>query len=550
VGRTAPPDSPRRRFTIGVRARILATVLVLAALGMAISGAAFTVFEQRQLLDHVQGNLTSEVKEFTSLATMRGKEGADVPTILRTALEQQVPAEDKVVFALVDRRLAYVAPATAFNIQHEPELLATIAALPIDAKPRLQRAETSAGWIWYSAVQVAGKPQLGTYVVAISLKPAQERLAASARMYAALSGAALALIAVGGWIVAGRLLRPLRLLRQATERISHNDLASRLPVTGRDDVTELTRTVNAMLDRLQGAFDTQQQFLDDAGHELRTPLTIVRGHLEVCDPGDPAEVIATQSLVMDELDRMARLVNDLIVLAQAGRPDFVRFEPVDLDRLLQDVLSKAEGLAERRWVLDSTVGAIALADAQRLTQAMLQLCDNAVRHTVPDDVIGVGGVVSRGQVQLWVRDSGPGVAAEDAQRIFERFGRAGTVRGDDGSGLGLSIVAGIAAAHGGQVELDRAYSGSGARFTLVLPLAVVARTDRRQAPGAPPRMGRPTRPPAFWTAPPGRAPAWPDPAPAQPAPAPEHPGWQPARAVGQSAPPWPAGPPNDPGVHW
>jgi signal transduction histidine kinase len=356
--------------------------------------------------------------------------------------------------------------------------------------------------------QVTGQPQVGSYVVAIDLQPALDRLVASARQYGLLSMAALIMIGLGGWIVAGRLLRPLQTLRRAAENISHTDLAARIPVTGKDDVTQLTRTVNEMLDRLESAFDTQQRFLDDAGHELRTPITIVQGHLEVLDPTDPGEVVATRSLVMDELERMGRLVNDLIVLAQAGRPDFVRFEPVDLDRFLREVLDKAQGLADRVWVLDSTVTAVALADAHRLTQAMLQLTDNSVRFTGPDDVIAIGGVFSRGQVHLWVRDTGPGVAPEDAERIFARFGRAGGSRGEThNSGLGLSIVASIAAAHGGRVELTQPHGTSsagariataaarsrfrllgdddtgpppgqdwepGARFTMILPLTIVS----------------------------------------------------------------------------
>ena len=202
----------------------------------------------------------------------------------------------------------------------------------------------------------------------------------------------------------------------------------------------------------------------------------MRGHLEVLNAADPAEVQATRALVMDELDRMARLVNDLIVLAQSGRPDFVRLEAVDLDRLLREVFDKAQALADRSWELDSTVPVVAMADGHRLTQAMLQLTDNAVRHTQVEDTIAIGGAISRGQVHLWVRDTGPGVCEQDAERIFERFGRAGGARGDaGGSGLGLSIVNGIAVGHGGRVELGPP-DGGGARFTLVLPLGILHRT--------------------------------------------------------------------------
>lgn len=474
-----------RHLTIGVRARIMSTVLLLAAFGMALAGSAFTVFERRQLIEHLDGVLLADVTQFR--VDVAADPSRQVGQILRDTLQRHVPTDGEVLAGLLDGHPAFVtADPRPFAIEREGALLAEVASIGADEPSRIRQVETSVGPVRYVVVQVRSTSEAGTgsLVIAVSLQPVLDQLADSARRYAVLAGVALVLIAVGGWLVAGRLLRPLRVLREATQAISPDDLTTRIPVTGRDDVTQLTRTVNAMLDRLAAAFDTQQRFLDDAGHELRTPITIVQGHLELCDPSDPDEVASTHALVLDELDRMGRLVNDLIVLAQAGRPDFVRFEVVDLDRLLREVFDKAQGLAERHWVLDSTVTAHVLADAHRLTQALLQLTDNAVRHTGPQDVVAVGGVLSRGQVQLWVRDSGPGVSPQDAERIFARFGRSGMSRGDShNSGLGLSIVAGIAAAHGGRVELSRptdALSAGfsperpGARFTLIMPLRVVA----------------------------------------------------------------------------
>lgn len=479
IGKPRIDSAPRR--TIGVRARILATVLILAGLGMSVTGGTSVLLQHRQLMTRIDAELATTVSEFRQHAVRAATDpaaGSNVPSILRSALEGQVPSADQVQLALVDGRPAFITPgARPFPIEKETALIAEIAARPRDDPTRIRQGRTAAvGPIRYAAVQlqVAGSQQRGVFVVATTLEPTRQTLIRSAWQYTLLSASALFLIGAGGWLVAGRLLRPLRLLRDAAEHISHTDLASRIPATGHDDVTELTRTVNAMLDRLEGAFDTQQQFLDDAGHELRTPLTIVRGHLEILDPEDAREVAATRALALDELDRMSRLVSDLIVLAQSGRPDFVRFGPVDLDHLLHDVLDKAGALADRHWVLESRSQIVVLADAQRLTQAMLQLADNAVRHTGPGDLIAFGTAHSAAGVMLWVRDTGCGVAPEDAERIFERFGRSGTVRGHDGSGLGLSIVAGIAAAHGGRVKLDRPAAGPGALFSLVLPLTLVA----------------------------------------------------------------------------
>ena len=149
-----------------------------------------------------------------------------------------------------------------------------------------------------------------------------------------------------------------------------------------------------MLDRLESAFVGQRQFLDDAGHELQTPLTVLRGHLELLDVGDPEEIAETRELLLDEVDRMARLVGELILLAKSDRPDFVTPRPVDLTALTVDTLAKARGLGDRTWTLDETASVTVPVDEQRLTQALLQLCDNAVKHT---------GARRRGRARLVVR---------------------------------------------------------------------------------------------------------------------------------------------------
>ncbi|HEY9289683.1 MAG TPA: HAMP domain-containing sensor histidine kinase, partial [Microlunatus sp.] len=292
----------------------------------------------------------------------------------------------------------------------------------------------------------------------------------------------LILIGAVGYAVAGQLLAPLRSLRRTAQRITDTDLSERIPedqLSSRDEVADLGRTMNAMLDRLDRSFDSQRRFLDDVGHELRTPVTIVRGHLELMDPHDPGDVEETRTLAMDELDRMQRLVDDLMLLAKSRRPDFLRLAPTAVSDVLTSVLDKVTPLRDREWGIDANTDSIVLLDHQRISQALLQLVSNALRFTEPGAVIALGARVSAadqtevgpgGTLQIWVRDEGSGITAEDQQMIFERYRRAalGTDDHPHGAGLGLAIVEVIAEAHGGRVELDSA-PGRGSTFSLIIP---------------------------------------------------------------------------------
>jgi signal transduction histidine kinase len=238
-------------------------------------------------------------------------------------------------------------------------------------------------------------------------------------------------------------------------------------VEGDDEISRLAATFNEMLDRLETAFTVQRAFIDDAGHELRTPITIIRGHLDVMsdDPEDRAE---TMALVSDELDRMARIVDDLLLLAKAEQPDFLQKRPVELADLTTEILVKSRALGDRSWQLDACAEGTLHLDPQRVTQAVLNLARNSVEHTTEGAEIGIGSEWSDDGARLWVRDTGIGVNDTEKERIFERFARGRFGRRSEGAGLGLAIVTTIAAAHGGRVDLDSA-PGDGATFFIILP---------------------------------------------------------------------------------
>lgn len=284
--------------------------------------------------------------------------------------------------------------------------------------------------------------------------------------------ATLGVIAIASaiaWATAGRVLAPLRSLTKITQSITESDMTQRITVEGTDEVAQLTATFNDMLDRLQVAFTSQQEFLKDASHELRTPITIIRGYLETLQYR-PDRQEQNLALAIDELDRMNRLVNDLLLLARAERPDFLQPKPEELDWLMEELYLKARSMGDRQWVLESKGLSPIQLDRHRITQAVMNLVQNAIRHTQPGDVIALGSSVQGSTAQIWVRDTGEGISPEDQARIFDRFTRATTQESPgENYGLGLSIVEAIAQAHGGSIELV-SQPGQSSTFTLVLPL--------------------------------------------------------------------------------
>jgi len=408
-----------------------------------------------------------------SIDPRTGQPFSTVDGMLTAFLRDNLPDADETFFSVVDGRADHRSSQHPLaRLDTDPAVVAFAAAA---TSPVSRTVPTVAGaaMIAVYPVRMASDPRTAALVVVEFVAPERAETWSVIRLLALIGFGALAVAGVAAWLIAGRVLRPIRQVRRTAERISESDLTSRIDVTGTDDVAQLARTFNRMLDRLQAAFAAQRDFLDDAGHELRTPLTILRGHLELMGD-DPAERAQTVPLLLDEIDRMRRIVDDLILLAQANRPDFLHLGSTDLADVVVDLVAKASAMAPRRWQIDAVAEVHIQADGQRLTQAMMQLAANAVAHTGPGDVIAAGAALVEGRVRLWLRDNGSGVHPEDAERIFRRAERGTGSRPGSGAGLGLglAIVTTIAEAHGGMVTLDSA-PGAGATFTLDLPLRQV-----------------------------------------------------------------------------
>ena len=270
------------------------------------------------------------------------------------------------------------------------------------------------------------------------------------------------------WLIAGFLFAPVRSLVKTTRLISETDLSQRIPERGSGELAELAKTFNAMMDRLEFAFNSQRSFINDAGHELRTPITIVRGHLELMGD-DPQEQHETIVLALDELDRMGRLVNDMVLLARSERPDFLQLEKVEVSELTKELFAKAHTLAFRNWQLMLNSHQQLMCDRQQITGAILNLLRNASQYTKEEDTIELGCSCTQTEAQFWVRDTGAGIAPEVQPTLFNRFTRAPNSRQRDGSGLGLAIVKAIADSHRGRIELV-SEPGVGSTFTLCIPI--------------------------------------------------------------------------------
>jgi two-component system, OmpR family, sensor kinase len=367
----------------------------------------------------------------------------------RETLSQQTA---EITFA---RRL--LTPKIGYSTAHVPDV----------GQMRIHERVVSVGKI--SVIAGAGEP---LYVV----ERAQHGIA---RAFILAGAIILALALLASYLAGERVSAPLRRMAALAARVDAGDLAPRMDVSARrpDELRVLGEAFNHMLDRLEEAFRSQREFVADASHELRTPLTVMRGQLEVLaaqrNPPD-SELRRVERLVQAEISRMARLVEDLLVLAKAEQTDFLRPEPIDLAAFVAHLWDGLALTAQRRFELGPVPEGALLADPDRLTQALRNLVRNAIEHTAEDaglvrlEVERVGSA----EIRFAVTDDGPGIPPDQRERVFERFHRTDQARdrAAGGAGLGLAIVRAVANAHGGHANVTEIPgNGRGTRIELVLP---------------------------------------------------------------------------------
>jgi two-component system OmpR family sensor kinase len=327
-------------------------------------------------------------------------------------------------------------------------------------------------------------PNGDSVVVAVPLSDTRATINRLVLVEAIVILGVLLVLGIASWLLVGIGLRPLDRMGKTADAIAGGDISHRVePADERSEIGRLGLALNRMLHRLEGAFKEREasenrlrQFLADASHELRTPLVSIRGYSELYRLGatqDEAEVGRSMERIEQEAARMGVLVEDMLTLARLDETHDNEFESVDLSVVAANAVRDAEVAApDRKITLTSDGADDVLGDSHQLQQVFANLLRNAIVHTPEGTPIEVSIARSGDDIRIDVRDHGKGLPDGAGPQIFERFWRSetGRERGKAGSGLGLSIVAGIVEAHGGRVHAKNAETGTGAIFSVWLPL--------------------------------------------------------------------------------
>ncbi|MEI7771523.1 MAG: ATP-binding protein [Chloroflexales bacterium] len=321
-----------------------------------------------------------------------------------------------------------------------------------------------------------GAPPGTVLLVAESLEPLQRTMEQTRSLLIVVGGVTLLIIIVGVALLTGYALRPVERLTAATSRIAdtqrYDERAPPAPYT--DEVGRLTIAVNVLIATVERTLAQQRQLLADTSHELRSPLTVVLANLDLLRRNlDEAERDQSLREATVETQRMRRLVNDLLLLAQSDAGQAIERASVQLDQLAATTIATvARQHASHQFRAELAPNLVILGDAERLTQLLRNLLENAVRHTPPGTQVTVALERSEGQAVLRVADTGPGIPPADLPQIWDRFYRVDKARSrsQGGSGLGLAIVKFLAEAHGGYVAVEST-PGCGSTFSITLPLA-------------------------------------------------------------------------------
>jgi two-component system OmpR family sensor kinase len=458
--------------------QLVALLVVLLLAALTLTSIATSAMMRRQLMD----------------STDRDLKAAAIPTA-RQVVTQVLNRQGGVIPTNYAVRFMPTNGLTPFEVNPTGESLHPDIPTLALSDPRVQdgilfTVGSTDGAMRWRVVPGALQDGSATFAVAVPLRGVDTTVQRMLSFAKLIGLVVIASCAILGWYGVRRAFRPLTQIEDTAAAIAAGDLTRRIPEpTAEDEVTSLSRSLNAMLAQIEQSFlvreaseDRMRQFVADASHELRTPLAAVRGYAELFRQGavsQPQDVAGAMRRIEDEAIRMGGLVEDLLLLTRLDTQRPLERGPVDLTVLAADAVQDARALDPNRHVrllgLSGDVEPTTIdGDEGRLRQVVTNLVGNAVNHT-PDgtDIEIAVGVDAAGRAKIEVRDHGAGVDPVKARRVFERFYRADPSRGrgnGGGNGLGLAIVAAIVAAHGGRVGVA-ATPGGGATFVVDLPTA-------------------------------------------------------------------------------
>lgn len=463
--------------SLPIRVRLTLPFALVMAVVFATMGAVIYIRVGGALLGSVDQNLRAQVAEAKSHAgegkQLLDRDVSDGPTIAQVVLADGTTEDSS--------------PGSLPALLPRDEL-----ARVTGGRPHWETREVAGlrgDWRLFAVpVRVGGRRAV--LVVGRSVAARAETLRRLEREFLLAAPAALLVAILSGYALAAAALRPVEAMRRRAGAISASTPGSRLPVPqARDEISALAVTLNEMLGRLEGALDHERRFVADASHELRTPLALLRAELELAlrRPRSHEELEAALRSAAEETERLARLAEDLLLIARSDQGDIpLRREVVDAGALLETVrdrfLHRADELGRSVEVRAREVPLVD-ADPLRLEQAIGNLVDNALLHG--EGTVSLSARGRAGMLELHVGDRGNGFPGDFGERAFDRFSRADAGRTTPGTGLGLAIVAAIARAHGGEVGIGQ--TGDGADVWLSVPLRNTG-GDRSDRPGAPIRV--------------------------------------------------------------
>ena len=477
---------------LSLRAKLLVALLLLVAVGLVASGVVAAAALRGYLVDRVDDQL----RQFSqSLHSGFGPPPGDPDN--GAGLDRGGTSQFYIGVVDATGAVSSIRDEQFGVTQSSPHLppRSSLSSAALAGKPFTVSASRNDG-SWRAVLVPASNGE--SLVVAQSLSGVDHTVGRLESLELVIGLAVLVVLAAAGSLVVRRSLRPLTEVEHTAAAIAAGDLSQRVPEADpRTEVGRLSAALNGMLAQIENAFGEQRaseasarrseskmrQFVADASHELRTPLTSIRGFAELFRQGalgDQQELERALGRIESEAKRMGVLVDDLLLLARLDQQRPLERRPVDLLALARDAVQDANVVAPDRHVeldADGETAAVVTGDEMRLRQVLGNLVGNALQHTPAGTPVTVSVRTDRDGATpaavLEVEDHGSGLTEEQAEHVFERFYRVDTARtreGEGGAGLGLSIVAGIAAAHGGRAEV-RPTPGGGATFRVQLPLA-------------------------------------------------------------------------------